>query len=100
MEQTGGAVSSTSKISTIEKRDIYCLFFLWCAERDLNPHDRNGQEILSLSCLPIPPSAQIFNIIGGTYGSRTHLKGFADLHVTVPSTRRLGYYNRSIAVYD
>ena len=67
---------------------------IWCAERDLNPHDRNGQEILSLSCLPIPPSALNFKY-GGTYGSRTHLKGFADLHVTVPSTRRLGYYNRS-----
>lgn len=40
---------------------VYQLTFylnnFWCAERDLNPHDRNGQEILSLSCLPIPPSA-------------------------------------------
>ena len=26
---------------------------------------------------------------GGTYGSRTHLKGFADLYVTVPSTRHM-----------
>jgi hypothetical protein len=26
-------------------------------------------------------------LYGGTYGSRTHLKGFADLYVTVPSTR-------------
>ncbi len=32
---------------------------MWCAERDLNPHGRNGQEILSLSCLPIPPSAHV-----------------------------------------
>ena len=60
----------------------------------LEPARPNGQEILSLSCLPIPPSAHIFNKHGGTYGSRTHLKGFADLHVTVPSTRHPVYYIR------
>ena len=27
--------------------------------RDLNPHDRNGQRILSPSCLPIPPPGHI-----------------------------------------
>ena len=32
------------------------------AGRDLNPHAFMGQEILSLSCLPIPPPA-----LGGTY---------------------------------
>ena len=26
--------------------------------RDLNSHDRNGQQILSLVCLPIPPHSQ------------------------------------------
>lgn len=25
------------------------------SKRDLNPHSRNGQRILSPSCLPIPP---------------------------------------------
>ncbi len=30
------------------KRSLY-------SGRDLNPHDRNGQGILSPSCLPIPP---------------------------------------------
>ena len=29
-----------------------------CPERDSNPYDRNGQGILSPSCLPIPPSGQ------------------------------------------
>ena len=64
-------------------------FHLWCAERELNPHGLFGQEILSLSCLPIPPSAHDYeiNLIGGTYGSRTRLQGFADLCVTAPPTR-------------
>ncbi len=29
--------------------------FLSYSKRDLNPHSRNGQGILSPSCLPIPP---------------------------------------------
>ena len=29
------------------------------SEWDLNPHSRNGQGILSPSCLPIPPSEQL-----------------------------------------
>lgn len=48
-----------------------------------------GQEILSLSCLPIPPPAQEWLVPGGTYGSRTRLQGFADLCVTAPPTRRI-----------
>ena len=32
---------------------------VWYPERDLNPHDPSGQQILSLSCLPIPPSRQL-----------------------------------------
>ena len=32
---------------------------VWYPERDLNPHDPSGQQILSLSCLPIPPSGQM-----------------------------------------
>ncbi len=30
----------------------------WYPEWDLNPHSRNGQGILSPSCLPIPPSGR------------------------------------------
>ena len=30
------------------------------SKRDLNPHSRNGQGILSPSCLPIPPFEQPF----------------------------------------
>ena len=29
--------------------------FISYSKRDLNPHSRNGQGILSPSCLPIPP---------------------------------------------
>ena len=28
-------------------------------ERDLNPHGLNGHKILSLACLPVPPSRQL-----------------------------------------
>ena len=31
-----------------------CNYILY-SKRDLNPHSRNGQGILSPSCLPIPP---------------------------------------------
>ena len=31
----------------------------WYSKRDLNPHSRNGQGILSPSCLPIPPFEQL-----------------------------------------
>ena len=34
------------------------MFPFLCPERDSNPYDRNGQGILSPSCLPIPPSGQ------------------------------------------
>lgn len=79
-----------------------------------------GQGILSPSRLPIPPSAHnpdcqivlrlfrhikcslahlrnnflISNTHGGTYGSRTRLRGFADRCVTAPPTRRPIHYNR------
>lgn len=29
---------------------------LWCLERESNPHGRKAHEILSLGCLPVPPS--------------------------------------------
>ncbi|KAF0188606.1 MAG: hypothetical protein FD168_1719 [Desulfobulbaceae bacterium] len=29
---------------------------LWCLERESNPHGRRAHEILSLGCLPVPPS--------------------------------------------
>ena len=32
---------------------------LWYREPDLNRHERNAHQILSLACLPIPPSRQI-----------------------------------------
>ena len=28
----------------------------WCLERESNPHGRKAHEILSLGCLPVPPS--------------------------------------------
>ena len=34
--------------------------FISYSKRDLNPHSRNGQGILSPSCLPIPPFEQPF----------------------------------------
>ena len=55
----------------------------------LEPARLCSQEILSLSCLPIPPPARRLIKLGGTYGSRTHLRGFADLCVTAPPTRHL-----------
>ena len=43
----------------------------WCSEPDSNRHTRK-REILSLLCLPIPPSEQYFYIkFGGTSRSRT-----------------------------
>ncbi len=37
--------------------------FLWCAERELNPHGLLGHSILSAACLPIPSPAHIFFLI-------------------------------------
>ena len=34
-------------------------FFIWYREPDLNRHERSAHQILSLVCLPIPPSRQI-----------------------------------------
>ena len=42
------------KKEKLRKSLIYRAFFLY-SKRDLNPHSRNGQGILSPSCLPIPP---------------------------------------------
>ncbi len=55
----------------------------------LEPARPCGQEILSLSCLPIPSPAQKQIVNGGTYGSCTRLRGFADRCVTAPPTRHL-----------
>ena len=33
--------------------------FYWCLERESNSHGRKAHEILSLGCLPIPPSRQV-----------------------------------------
>ena len=38
----------------LRKSLIHRALFLY-SKRDLNPHSRNGQGILSPSCLPIPP---------------------------------------------
>lgn len=46
----------------------------------LEPARLCGQEILSLSCLPIPPPEQI----GGATRDRTGVQGFAGLCVTTP----------------
>ena len=32
----------------------------WCPEPELNRHDLCDREILSLLCLPIPPSGRVF----------------------------------------
>jgi hypothetical protein len=32
---------------------------LWCLERESNSHGRKAHEILSLGCLPVPPSRQV-----------------------------------------
>ena len=34
-------------------------FFYWCLESDSNRHERKAHEILSLGCLPIPPSRRV-----------------------------------------
>ena len=34
-------------------------FFIWYREPDLNRHERSAHQILSLACVPIPPSRQI-----------------------------------------
>ena len=54
----------------------------------LEPARPNGQEILSLSCLP---NSTIRASNGGTYGSCTRLRGFADRCVTAPPTRHAIY---------
>ena len=48
-----------TKIATIRYTND-CDFTSY-SKRDLNPHSRNGQGILSPSCLPIPPFEQPFN---------------------------------------
>ena len=40
------------------EHSVSAMFPFLCPERDSNPYDRNGQGILSPSCLPIPPSGQ------------------------------------------
>ncbi len=34
-------------------------YFHWCLERESNSHGRKAHEILSLGCLPVPPSRQV-----------------------------------------
>ncbi len=78
-------------------------FWYTCSESGNRTRTPFGHQILSLTCLPVPPSALIFYCTvfeikndpllessrGGTYESRTRLKGFADLCVTAPPTRHL-----------
>jgi hypothetical protein len=49
----------------------------WCRGRDLNPHDRNGQRILSPSRLPIPPPRQPDIKMEAAPGIEPGNKGFA-----------------------
>lgn len=42
------------------------IFYKLYSKRDLNPHSRNDQGILSPSCLPIPSSEHIQRIISIT----------------------------------
>ena len=51
--------------------DNYLRFFLY-SKRDLNPHSRNGQGILSPSCLPIPPFEHpLWIVVSGKRGSNS-----------------------------
>lgn len=52
----------------------------------LEPSRPFGQQILSLSWLPVTTPARIEN--GGAYGIRTRVKGFADPYLTPRPTRR------------
>jgi len=47
----------------------------WCPEPDLNRHDRNDREILSLLCLPISPPGQRAK----EYHVQSHFGGTAPL---------------------
>ena len=49
----------------------------WCRGRDLNPHDRYGQRILSPSRLPIPPPRQPDIKMEAAPGIEPGNKGFA-----------------------
>ena len=70
----------------------------WWARRDLNPQGLLDQRILSPPRIPIPPLARIS--YGGTYESRTRLKGFADLRVTAPPTRHKKVTDGIVAVFS
>lgn len=48
---------------------VFIFWYVWLG-RDSNPHARNGQQILSLSCLPIPPPSQ--TIKSARRGSNPH----------------------------
>ena len=39
-------------------------YLKWCPGPDLNRHDLNGREILSLLCLPISPPGQAWSAEG------------------------------------
>ncbi|MBS7410798.1 MAG: hypothetical protein KIG59_07575, partial [Muribaculaceae bacterium] len=42
-------------------------------ERDLNPHSRNGQRILSPSCLPFHHPSSTFHAVAKKHGKGTFL---------------------------
>ena len=44
------------KVNTRAQQPVGCLFLInWYRGPDLNRYVRNGHQILSLACLPIPP---------------------------------------------
>ena len=69
------------------KRLLDAVFFWW-ARWDLNPQDFWSFDFKSNAYTNSATRPEIIN--GGTYGSCTHLRGFADRCVTAPPTRLAG----------
>ena len=67
----------------------YVLACIYCMWLRLPFQWHLGTQILTLIKQNNP---KVWDYYGGTYGSCTHLKGFADLRVTAPPTRRAPYY--------
>ncbi len=57
------------------------------SEWDLNPHSRNGQGILSPSCLPIPPSEQLALVDCDCASQKCGAKIIAFFHFTKKNTK-------------
>ena len=85
----------------IKKRFLY-------SKRDLNPHSRNGQGILSPSCLPIPPFERsdcakviIFLHSGKTMAPKYNIRANCKKYVPAnfPERRNAEHYVRQISKY-